>query len=41
MIALPGGEIGLVVGDVVGHDLSAAAAMGQLRNTLRAYALEN
>ena len=41
VIALPGGEIGLVVGDVVGHDLSAAAAMGQLRNTLRAYALEN
>ncbi|MGH3316157.1 MAG: PP2C family protein-serine/threonine phosphatase, partial [Nocardioidaceae bacterium] len=37
----PGGEIGLVVGDVVGHDLPAATAMGQLRNTLRAYALEN
>jgi Stage II sporulation protein E (SpoIIE) len=41
VIALPGGEIGLVVGDVVGHDLPAATAMGQLRNTLRAYALEN
>jgi serine phosphatase RsbU (regulator of sigma subunit) len=41
VISLPGGEIGLVVGDVVGHDLPAATAMGQLRNTLRAYALEN
>ena len=37
-IALPGGLVGLVVGDVVGHGLSAAAAMGQLRSALRALA---
>lgn len=36
--ALPGGQVGLVVGDVVGHGLSAAAAMGQLRSALRALA---
>ena len=29
----------LVVGDVVGHGLRAAAVMGQLRNAVRAYAL--
>ena len=38
---LPTGEVCLVVGDVVGHDLPAATIMGQLRNTLRAYALED
>jgi len=38
---LPTGELGLVVGDVVGHDLAAATAMGQLRNALRAYALDD
>jgi serine phosphatase RsbU (regulator of sigma subunit) len=31
----------LVIGDVAGHGLDAAAAMGQLRNTVRAYAIEN
>jgi len=41
VIPLPTGELGLVVGDVVGHDLAAATAMGQLRNTLRAYALDD
>jgi serine phosphatase RsbU (regulator of sigma subunit) len=41
VITLPTGEVGLVVGDVVGHDLPAATAMGQLRNALRAYALED
>ncbi|MFD5793467.1 SpoIIE family protein phosphatase [Streptomyces diastatochromogenes] len=35
--ALPGGAIALAVGDVVGHDLEAAAGMAQLRNMLRAY----
>ena len=29
----------LVVGDVVGHGLRAAAVMGQLRNAFRAYAI--
>ncbi len=37
---LPTGEVGLVIGDVVGHDLPAATTMGQLRNALRAYAVE-
>ena len=33
-------SVGLVVGDVVGHDVEAAAAMGQLRSVVRAYAFE-
>lgn len=33
-----GDAIGLVVGDVVGHGLGAAAAMGQLRSAVRALA---
>lgn len=39
VIALPSGEVGLVVGDVVGHDLPAASAMGQIRSSLRAFAV--
>ncbi|MGY1633509.1 SpoIIE family protein phosphatase [Geodermatophilus sp. SYSU D01186] len=35
---LPGGRIGFAVGDVVGHDLRAAAAMGQLHAALSALA---
>ncbi|MEV5181823.1 SpoIIE family protein phosphatase [Streptomyces werraensis] len=35
---LPDGATALAVGDVVGHDLDAAAGMAQLRNVLRAYA---
>jgi len=31
----PGGATNLVIGDVVGHDVDAAAAMGQLRSMLR------
>ena len=38
-LELPDGKVALVVGDVVGHGLRAAAAMGQLRNACRAYAL--
>ncbi|MEU1590808.1 SpoIIE family protein phosphatase [Micromonospora sp. NPDC005710] len=34
------GEVVLVIGDVVGKGVGAAAAMGQLRNALRAYVLE-
>ena len=39
-IQLDDGRIGLVVGDVVGKGVQAAAMMGQLRNTLRAFAFE-
>ncbi|MEH1013831.1 SpoIIE family protein phosphatase [Micromonospora sp. CPCC 206060] len=35
-----GHELVLVIGDVVGKGVPAAAAMGQLRNALRAYILE-
>jgi anti-sigma regulatory factor (Ser/Thr protein kinase) len=40
VVPLPSGEVGLVMGDVVGHDLDAAASMGQLRNALRACAAD-
>jgi GAF domain-containing protein/anti-sigma regulatory factor (Ser/Thr protein kinase) len=40
VIDLPGGRVGLAIGDVAGHGLRAAALMGQLRAGLRAYALE-
>ncbi|MCH5677229.1 SpoIIE family protein phosphatase [Streptomyces gilvus] len=36
--SLSDGSTALAVGDVVGHDLEAAAGMAQLRNMLRAYA---
>lgn len=35
---LPEGEVGFAIGDVMGHDLQAAAAMSQVRAALRAYA---
>ncbi|MCL3860742.1 SpoIIE family protein phosphatase [Actinotalea sp. K2] len=38
VLPLPDGVTGLAVGDVVGHDLRAAASMGQLRSVLRSYA---
>ncbi|MEV4176615.1 SpoIIE family protein phosphatase [Nonomuraea sp. NPDC049709] len=37
---LPDGVPVLVIGDVAGHDLSAAVAMSQLRNMLRALAMD-
>ncbi|MDT0342611.1 SpoIIE family protein phosphatase [Streptomyces litchfieldiae] len=37
-LVLPDGDIALAIGDVVGHDLSAAAGMAELRNMLRALA---
>ncbi|GAA3748532.1 PAS domain S-box-containing protein [Spinactinospora alkalitolerans] len=37
-IQLPNRRIGLVVGDVQGHGVEAAAAMGQIRVAFRAYA---
>ncbi|XRQ06603.1 SpoIIE family protein phosphatase [Actinomadura welshii] len=36
--ALPDGATGLVIGDLVGHDLQAASRMAQVRNMLRALA---
>ncbi|WP_214367626.1 SpoIIE family protein phosphatase [Pseudonocardia sp. H11422] len=38
---LPGGDLALAVGDVAGHDLAAAATMGQLRSMLRALAFDS
>lgn len=38
-LALPGGRLALVMGDVAGRGVAAAATMGQLRSALRAYAL--
>jgi serine phosphatase RsbU (regulator of sigma subunit) len=35
-----GGRVGLVIGDVIGHDLAAASAMSQVRAALRAYAVD-
>lgn len=32
--------VGVVIGDVVGHDVEAAAAMGQLRSVVRTYAFD-
>ena len=40
VFTLPRGRLGLTIGDVVGRGLTAAAAMGQLRTALRAYAIE-
>ena len=37
---LPDGEIALVVGDATGHDVQAAARMAELRNLLRALAVD-
>jgi serine phosphatase RsbU (regulator of sigma subunit)/anti-sigma regulatory factor (Ser/Thr protein kinase) len=39
VVPLPGGRVGLVVGDVMGRGVAAAAVMGQLRAAVRAYAM--
>ncbi len=36
---LDDGRVGLVIGDVVGHDIAAAAAMSKIQSALRAFAL--
>ncbi|MEV7908056.1 SpoIIE family protein phosphatase, partial [Streptomyces anulatus] len=41
VIRVSGDEVMLVIGDIVGKGIKAAAAMGQMRNALRAYALED
>ncbi|SEE64208.1 PAS domain S-box-containing protein [Streptomyces sp. 3213] len=38
VIPLPGGRVGLVVGDVVGHGINASATMGRLRTAVRTLA---
>jgi PAS domain S-box-containing protein len=40
VIAMPGGQVGLVMGDVAGKGLGAASMVGRLRSAMRAYALE-
>ena len=40
IFTLPSGAVGLVMGDVEGHGLRSAVAMGRLRSALRAYALD-
>ena len=37
-VVMPSGATSLMIGDVVGHDIGAAATMGQMRTTLRALA---
>jgi PAS domain S-box-containing protein len=37
---LDGDRVGLVIGDVVGHNISSASIMGQMRHLLRAYAVD-
>ena len=37
---LPSGQAAIVIGDVMGHDVEAAAIMSQLRASLRSYASE-
>lgn len=37
---IAGDRVGIVVGDVIGHDLEAASAMAQIRASLRAYAID-
>jgi serine phosphatase RsbU (regulator of sigma subunit) len=37
---LPSGDTTVIVGDVVGHDLTAAACMAQLRNVVRSIAVD-
>jgi serine phosphatase RsbU (regulator of sigma subunit)/anti-sigma regulatory factor (Ser/Thr protein kinase) len=41
VLQLGGGLTGLAIGDVAGHGLEAAAAMGQLRMAVRAYAIQS
>ncbi len=37
---LPTGQVGVTIGDVMGHGLRAATVMGRMRSALRAYALD-
>ncbi|MDQ3677674.1 MAG: SpoIIE family protein phosphatase, partial [Actinomycetota bacterium] len=39
-VALPGGRVGVAVGDVVGRGIEAASTMGQIRSALRAFLMQ-
>jgi anti-sigma regulatory factor (Ser/Thr protein kinase) len=39
VIRLPSGSTAFIIGDVVGHGVTAAAVMGQVRTAIRSYAL--
>ncbi len=41
VLPLPSGLVALTIGDVMGHDLRAAAVMGQVRNMMRIASLES
>jgi len=41
VLAFGDGATGIVVGDIVGHDIAASTSMGQLRSVLRAFAVED
>jgi len=38
---LADGRVGLVIGDVSGHNIASASTMGQIRSLLRAYAIDD
>jgi phosphoserine phosphatase RsbU/P len=40
LFALPGGKVGLIIGDVSGHGLEAAALTSVCKDTIKAFALE-
>ncbi|WP_337061314.1 SpoIIE family protein phosphatase [Kineococcus sp. G2] len=40
VLPAPDGSVGVVIGDVVGHDVEAVAAMGQMRSVVRSAAQE-
>ncbi|MDK3258859.1 SpoIIE family protein phosphatase [Blastococcus capsensis] len=40
VVRLPGDQVAMAVGDVVGHDITAAATMGQLRSVTRAMSVD-
>lgn len=41
VVRLPDGAVGLVVGDVAGHDTASAAEMGQIRHVLASHLVEH
>ncbi|MFI5866793.1 SpoIIE family protein phosphatase [Streptomyces sp. NPDC051546] len=41
VIALPDGSVACIIGDVQGHNIQAAALMGQVRTAMHAYAWED